>query len=172
MNGLGSTALFSALNPPSFWVGNPAPLGHDPTDPGFILAQWKAILTTILLFLAFLQVLEQAVLRDKVRLRIDKKVAATLHRLGGIVSLEIAQVVLGLCLYAAHGQGYLLGTERLIAHAVLGGLATAGLLLKVLISNAFPRLLRWQAVLGVAIFSAILGVFLTGALPHFLGLDY
>lgn len=159
------------LNPAFPWGVYFAPLGHEPTDPGFILAQWKAVLTTVLLFLAALQALEQAVLRGKVRLRIDKKVAATLHRLGGIVALEIAQVVLGLCLYAAFGLGYLLGTERLIAHAVLGGIATAGLLLKVLISNAFPRLLRWQAVLGALVFFAILGVFLTGALPHFIGLD-
>ncbi len=154
------------------WGGYFVPLGHEPAAPGFILARWKAILTTVLLLLAFLQVLEQAVLRGKVHLQIDPKAVAALHRLGGIVSLEIAQVVLGLCLYAAYGLGYLLGTERLIAHAVLGGIATAGLLLKVLISNALPRLLCRQAVLGTITFFAILGVFLTSALPHFLGLDY
>ncbi len=161
-----------ALNSTPSWGESFAPLGHEPTDPGFILAQWKAILTTALLALALLQALEQAVWRGKVRVRLDKKVVITLHRLGGIIALEIAQIVLGLCLYAAFCLGYILGTERLIAHAILGGIATAGLLLKVLISNAFPYLLRWQAVLGTLTFLAVLGVFLTGALPHFLGLDY
>lgn len=160
--------VLNSASPPG---GCLAPFGHEPTDPGFILSQWKAVLTTVLFSLALLQATEQAVLRGKVRLRIDKNVVAALHRFGGIAALEIAQVVLGLCLYATFGLGYLLGTERLVAHAVLGGMAVAILLLKVLVSNASPRLMRWQAVLGMLAFFTILGVFLTGALPHFLGLD-
>lgn len=167
----GALLPFASTLVPS-WKEYLAPWGHEPMDPGFVLAQWKAALTAGLFLLALLQALEQAVLRGKVRLQIDRKVLAAFHRLGGIVALEIAQVVLGLCLYAAFGLGYLLDTERLIAHAVLGGMAVAILLLKVLISNAFPRLLRWQAVLGAMAFFAILGVFLTGALPHFLRLDH
>ncbi|MGB9724269.1 MAG: hypothetical protein ACP5OO_01260 [Chloroflexia bacterium] len=54
---------------------------HDLADPGFLLAQWKAVLTTVLLFLALLQALEQTVLRDKVRLR--RHVCSRARRRGG-----------------------------------------------------------------------------------------
>ena len=79
-------------------------------------------------------------------------------------------VVLGLCWYTWLGLGYPLSTLRVVAHVVLGGLATMVLLTKVAIANRFRKQMSLTLPLGISAGTLLLGIFLITALPHFLGL--
>jgi len=134
----------------------------------------KSILTTLALALGLAQLLSMAQLRGWIGfLPIPKKALLRLHRWGGIAALAVVLLVLGLCLYVYFDQGWTLSgfSLRLLLHAILGALATLVLLAKVVITNRLRRLLRWNTALGIAAGLLLLGLFLTSALWHFIGIE-
>jgi hypothetical protein len=136
----------------------------------FELTPFKAIVTTVILGLAVAQALEQALLYRWIRVRnLNRPLVVRLHRIGGATAMLLVLVVLGSCLYTWLGLGYPPSTPRVVAHAVLGGLATVVLLTKVAIANWFRQYLGWTLPVGISAGVALLGVFLLAALPYFLG---
>jgi hypothetical protein len=136
----------------------------------FELTPFKAIVTTVVLGLAVSQALEQALLYKWIRVRnLNRPLVVRLHRIGGVTAVLLVLVVLGSCLYTLWGLGYPLSTARVVAHAVLGGLATAVLLTKVGIANWFRQYLGLTLPVGISAGLLLLGIFLLTALPYFLG---
>jgi hypothetical protein len=129
------------------------------------LEMLKALLTTVVLALALAQALEMAQVRGYVRLLpIEKRQLLRLHRWGGIATLILTLAVAVICV---RGEGYVLYSLRVQAHAVMGVLAILVLLLKVAITNRFRRYLRFTLVLGTIAGLMILGTFVASALWYF-----
>ncbi len=136
-----------------------------------VLISVKSILVTILLGIAVSQATEQALLYRWIPDRnLNRRLTLRLHRFGGAAAVLVFFGVLGLCWYSLLGQGYPVNTARLMAHAVLAGLATVVLLAKVAIANFFRQYLSLTLPLGISAGVLLLGLFLLTALPHFLGL--
>ena len=147
-----------------------SPLPHGETGPGGLaLSNWKAILTTAVLLLALLQFLSQAVVRGWIKGG-NKKLMASLHRPGGIVTYILVLVVLGLCLYVMFGPDggglVMLAPMRVILHAVFGSLLLLVLTAKAIISNFARKQLRVNGPLGIAAGVLTLGLFLASVVPH------
>ena len=147
-----------------------SPLPHGETGPGGLaLSNWKAILTTVVLLLALLQFLSQAVVRGWIKSG-NKKLWARLHRPGGIITYLLVLVVLGLCLYVMFGPNggglEMLSPTRVILHAIFGGLLLLVLTAKAIISNFARRQLRVNGPLGIAAGVLTLGLFLASVVPH------
>jgi hypothetical protein len=131
----------------------------------------KAILTTVVLGVALVQGLEQALLYRWIRVRkLNRRLMVRLHRAGGGIALLLTLSVLVVCLYSWLGEGYALSSVRVVAHAALGCLATVILLTKLVIANRFRKYLRYALPLGLSSGALLLGVWLLTALPKFLGL--
>ncbi len=129
----------------------------------------KSVLATLALAMAIFQGASMAQLRGWIRLLpLPKKALVPAHRAGGALTFLLTLGVLALCLYTV-GQGARLYSGRLYLHAVAGGLAAALLLAKVVFANLARRLLRWGLAVGVAAGVCLLVVFLSSALPYFLG---
>lgn len=129
----------------------------------------KSVLTTLALAAAIFQGATMAQLRGWFRiLPLPRRALVPAHRAGGALTFLLTLAVLVLCLYAV-GQGARLYSARLYLHAVAGGLAAALLLAKVVFANFARRLLRWGLAVGTAAGICLLVVFLSGALPYFLG---
>ncbi len=134
------------------------------------LTAFKAILTTVLLVLAMSQALEQVLLYRWIRVKnLNRRLVLRMHRFGGATAMVLVLTVLGSCLYTWLALGYPPSTARVVAHAVLGGLATAVLLTKVAIANWFRQYLGITLPLGVSAGLLLFGIFLLTALPYFLG---
>jgi hypothetical protein len=97
-------------------------------------------------------------------LPIEKRQLLRLHRWGGIATLILTLAVAVICV---RGEGYVLYSLRVQAHAVMGVLAILVLLLKVAITNRFRRYLRFTLVLGTIAGLMILGTFAASALWYF-----
>ena len=125
----------------------------------------KSLVTTVILALAIVQALIMAQVRGYVRLLpFEKRQLRRLHRWGGIAALILTLTVAVICVL---GQGYVLYSLRVWAHAVMGILAILILLLKVAITHRFRRYLRYNTALGTAVGLLILGAFATSALWYF-----
>jgi hypothetical protein len=147
------------------------PLHNETGLGGLALANWKAAITTLLLLVGLAQFLGQAVVRGWIKVKgLDRKRLAGLHRPGGIVALTLTLVVLGLCLYVMYGPNRgglgMLYNARVILHAVLGGLLTLVLVVKVVISNFVRKQLRLNGPLGITAGVLTLGVFFISVIPH------
>jgi hypothetical protein len=142
-----------------------------PSDAGGLsLTAFKAIVTTVLLGLAMAQAFEQVLLYRWIRVRnLNRRLVLRLHRLGGVTATFLVLVVLGSCLYTWLVLGYPPSTPRVVAHAVLGGLVTTILLIKVAMANRFRQYLGLTLPLGITAGVSLLGIFLLMALPYFLG---
>ncbi len=125
----------------------------------------KSIVTTVAVVLALVQVLEMAQIRGYVRLfPFDKRVLRQFHRRGGITILVLVLVVAMICVV---GEGFVLYTLRVRAHAVLGVLSLLILAAKVTITHRFRHFLRFNTGLGIAGGVLILGTFAASALWYF-----
>lgn len=135
-----------------------------------VLISIKSILTTILLAVAVTQAAEQVLLYRWIPVRnLNRKLTLRLHRFGGATAVVLLFVVAGLCWYTVLGLGYSTNTPRLMAHAVLAGLAALVLLTKVALANFFRQYLNFALPLGIAAGLLLLGIFLLTALYHFEG---
>ncbi len=129
----------------------------------------KSVLTTLALALAVFQGASMAQLRGWIRvLPFPRKALAPAHRVGGALTFLLTLTVLALCLYAV-GKGARLYSGRLYLHAVAGGLAATLLFVKVVFANWMRGLLRWGLAVGTGAGVCLGIVFLSSALPYFLG---
>ena len=137
----------------------------------YMLTNFKVIVATALLAVAVIQALEQALLYKWIRVRnLNRRLVVRLHRIGGATAVVLILAVLAACWYTWLGLGYPLNTVRVVAHAVLGGLAAAILAIKVVFANFYREGLKYTLPLGISAGTLLLGVFLLTALPRFLGL--
>lgn len=124
----------------------------------------KSVTTTVVLALAVLQALEMAQVQGKVRwLPIDSRRLRRAHRLGGVAVLGLAVLVALVCIVT---EGHP-APGRVLAHAVMGGLAVAVLLTKVVITRRFRRLLRYNGLLGATAGLLLAGTFFFSAFWYF-----
>jgi len=136
-----------------------------------VLTTFKVILATALLGIAVVQALEQAMLYRWIRVRnLNRRLVVRLHRIGGATAVVLILAVLAACWYSWLGLGYPLNSVRVVAHAVLGGLAAAILAVKVVFANFYREGLKYTLPLGISVGTFLLGVFLLMALPWYLGL--
>lgn len=154
----------------SVWA-TPSPQGGG--GGNWTLGTWKSVLTTVLLAVALLQFLGQALARGWVRAGPGaRRLGSRLHRPGGIVAFTLAWFVFALCMYAMWGPGgsgtVMLSLPRVLAHAILGGALLLVLSAKAVITNFLRRQLRLNMPLGIAALLLSLGVWLTSAMPHLL----
>jgi len=139
------------------------------------LGTWKSALTTVLLAVALLQFVGQALARGWIGAGSGvRRLGSRLHRPGGIVAFLLAWLVFALCMYVMWGPGgggtATLAIPRVLTHAILGGALVLVLSAKAVISNFLRRQLRLNLPLGIAALLLSLGVWLTSAMPHLFNL--
>ena len=129
------------------------------------LEMLKSVMTSTVLALALVQALVMAQVRGYVNLLpVGKRQLVRWHRLEGAATLLLALAVAAMCVF---GERYAYYPPRVLAHAVMGGLAVLVLATKAAISNRFRRHLRHALALGTAAGLLILGTFITSALWYF-----
>jgi len=137
---------------------------------GYDLTMFKSIVATILLVLAVIQALEQALLYKWIPVRnLNRPLIVRLHRLGGATAVVLILLVLGACWYTWLGLHYPLSATRVVAHAVIGGLVSVILLAKVVFANWARQYLKYALPLGISAGTGLLAIFLLTALQFFLG---
>lgn len=150
-------------------AGPAAPLFHGGGNE--TLATWKAILTTVLVVVAIVQVVNQAVLRGWLGTAPSKPQKwLALHRVTGILAIALVLVLSGLGLYAAWALDAPMDSTSRVAHVWLGGLAAAVLLVKAATSNGFRSRLYLNLPLGIIAAVVLVVIFAITALPHFMDL--
>jgi hypothetical protein len=147
-------------------AGPAAPLFHEGGNE--TLATWKAILTTVLVVVAIVQGVNQAVVRGWIGTAPSKpKKWLGLHRVTGILAIALVLLLSGLGLYAAWALEAPMDSTGRVVHAILGGLAAVVLLVKAATSNRFRSRLYLNLPLGIAAAVLLLAIFAISAFPHF-----
>jgi hypothetical protein len=143
---------------------------HDPTGVAINIAGFssfqsvKAWLATLAAVLGLLQIATAAALFGHLRALSGRAWVAPLHRWSGRAAVAVTLPVVAHCLYAL---GFQYGEPRVLVHSLLGCFFYGAFVVKMLALNRTDAPSWLLPVAGGAVFTGLIGLWLTSALWFF-----